>query len=208
MWKALSMSHPGLPALHRAGPVLVDVKPRDQVNDPKIAETFAWVHDVVDSLGWSIRNRQRAAWSTPWRMSASLQGFGGGSQSMSLRCAQLRTTTVGLTLGEAYPTTHGAEPLVRAALLHMLWTHELSTDLSKVLSSTSILTSPGSSHEQGGCAHRRRNAGDVRRRVHVVTEWLPTVEGTDVVLRGPNSVCRMSVVELVSGSTRAAADRF
>jgi hypothetical protein len=36
--------------------------------------------------------------------------------------------------------------------------------------------------------------------VHEVTEWLPTVNGTDVVLRGPNSVCRMSVVELVSGT--------
>lgn len=35
--------------------------------------------------------------------------------------------------------------------------------------------------------------------VHVVTEWLPTVEGTDVVLRGPTSVCRVSLVELVSG---------
>jgi hypothetical protein len=38
--------------------------------------------------------------------------------------------------------------------------------------------------------------------VHEVSEWVPTVSGTDVVLRGPNSVCRMSVVELVSG-TRA-----
>ena len=36
--------------------------------------------------------------------------------------------------------------------------------------------------------------------VHEVTEWLPTVNGTDVVLRGPISVCRMSVVELVSGA--------
>ena len=36
--------------------------------------------------------------------------------------------------------------------------------------------------------------------VHEVTEWLPTVCGTDVVLRGPNSVCRMSVVELVGGT--------
>jgi len=38
--------------------------------------------------------------------------------------------------------------------------------------------------------------------IHEVTEWLPTVSGTDVVLRGPNSVCRMSVVELLCG-TRA-----
>jgi len=36
--------------------------------------------------------------------------------------------------------------------------------------------------------------------VHEVTEWLPTVCGTDVVLRGPHSVCRMSVVELVGGT--------
>jgi hypothetical protein len=36
--------------------------------------------------------------------------------------------------------------------------------------------------------------------VHEVSEWVPTVSGTDVVLRGPNSVCRMSVVELVSGT--------
>ena len=35
--------------------------------------------------------------------------------------------------------------------------------------------------------------------VHVVTEWLPTAQGTDVVLRGPTSVCRVSLVELVSG---------
>src|SRR6478672_6989423 len=34
--------------------------------------------------------------------------------------------------------------------------------------------------------------------VHEVTEWIPTINGTDVILRGPNSVCRMSVVELVS----------
>jgi transposase-like protein len=36
--------------------------------------------------------------------------------------------------------------------------------------------------------------------VHEVTEWIPTVCGTDVILRGANSVCRMSVVELVSGT--------
>jgi hypothetical protein len=35
--------------------------------------------------------------------------------------------------------------------------------------------------------------------VHVVTEWLPTAQGTDIVLRGPISVCRVSLVELVSG---------
>ena len=36
--------------------------------------------------------------------------------------------------------------------------------------------------------------------VHEVSEWIPTICGTDVVLRGPNSVCWMSVVELLSGT--------
>jgi hypothetical protein len=47
-------------------------------------------------------------------------------------------------VGEAIHDTQGAEPLARAALLHLLWTHELLTDLSNVLSSQSILTVPGS----------------------------------------------------------------
>jgi hypothetical protein len=44
-----------------------------------------------------------------------------------------------VTFGDALRNVDGAEPLTRAALLHMLWTHEVSTDLSKVLSSQSIL---------------------------------------------------------------------
>jgi hypothetical protein len=36
--------------------------------------------------------------------------------------------------------------------------------------------------------------------MHVVTEWLPTPHGTDVVLRGPASVCRISLVELLTGA--------
>ena len=60
--------------------------------------------------------------------------------------SQLRTRQLdGASVGEAIHDTQGAEPLARAALLHLLWTPELVTDLSKVLSSTSILTAPGSS---------------------------------------------------------------
>ena len=35
-----------------AGPVLVEVKPREQISDRKVAETFNWVQNVSDSLGW------------------------------------------------------------------------------------------------------------------------------------------------------------
>lgn len=42
--------------------------------------------------------------------------------------------------------------------------------------------------------------------VHVVSEWLPTAHGTDVVLRGPTSLCRISVVELISGARYRVLD--
>ncbi len=34
--------------------------------------------------------------------------------------------------------------------------------------------------------------------IHEITEWLPTTTGTDVVLTGPTSACRMSLVALLS----------
>jgi hypothetical protein len=43
---------PDYPLLTDADPVLVDVKPREQVNGTKVAETFEWVQHVIESLGW------------------------------------------------------------------------------------------------------------------------------------------------------------
>ena len=66
--------------------------------------------------------------------------------------SQLRTRKLdGASVGEAIHDTQGAEPLARAALLHLLWTQELLTDLSKTLSSQSILAMPGSSRAGRAC---------------------------------------------------------
>ena len=35
--------------------------------------------------------------------------------------------------------------------------------------------------------------------IHQITEWLTATAGTEVVLTGPTSVCRMSLVALLSG---------
>ena len=35
-----------------ADPVLVDVKPHELVSSTEVAETFEWVHNVIESLGW------------------------------------------------------------------------------------------------------------------------------------------------------------
>ena len=118
-----------------AGPVLVDVKPREQVNDTKIAETFAWVQNVVESLGW----RFEIASEQPPVLLDNVRFLAGYRRPQSVNEPALRalraTQFDNVTFGDAVRNADGAEPLVRAALLHMLWTHEVSTDLSKVLSS-------------------------------------------------------------------------
>jgi hypothetical protein len=126
------------------GPVVVDVKPADLLDDPAVAETFEWVRAVVESLGWSfeVASEQPRVLMENVRF---LSGYRRRAWVNESALRQLRTRQLdGASVGEAIHDTQGAEPLVRAALLHLLWTHELLTDLSNVLSSESILTVPGS----------------------------------------------------------------
>ena len=125
--------------------MVVDVKPADLLDDPKVAETFEWVRADVAPLGWSFE----VASEQPGVMMDNVRFLAGFRRQTSINdsaLSQLRTQRLdGASVGEAICGTHGAEPLTRAALLHMLWTHELLTDLSIVLSSKSILAEPSSS---------------------------------------------------------------
>jgi hypothetical protein len=122
-----------------ANPVLVDVKPREHANDTKVAETFAWVQNVIESLGW----RFEIASEQPPVLLDNVRFLAGYRRPQSINEPALRalqaTSFDNVTFGDAVRSVTGAEPLVRAALLHMLWTHEVSTDLTKVLSSQSVL---------------------------------------------------------------------
>ena len=127
------------------GPVVVDVKPAGLLDDPAVAETFEWVRVVVECLGWS----SEVASEQPGVMMENVRFLAGYRRSAWVNdsaLSQLRTRKLdGASVGEAIHDTQGAEPLVRAALLHLLWTQELRTDLPKTLFSQSILTMPGSS---------------------------------------------------------------
>lgn len=125
--------------LTAANPVVVDVKPREQVSDTKVAETFAWVQNVIESLGWRF---EIASEQTPVLLD-NVRFLAGYRRPQSVNEPVLRalraTQFDNVSFGDAARNVDGAEPLTRAALLHMLWTQEVSTDLSKVLSSQSIL---------------------------------------------------------------------
>jgi hypothetical protein len=121
------------------GPVVVDVKPADLLDDPAVADTFEWVHAFMNSLGWSF---EVASEQPPVMMDniRFLAGFRRLTLVNDSALSRLRSQRLdGASVGEAIRGTSGAEPSVRAALLHMLWTQELVTDLSERLSSKSVL---------------------------------------------------------------------
>ena len=80
------------------GPMVVDVKPAGLLDDPAVAETFKWVHVVVESLGWSFE----VASEQPRVMmehSAFLPAIGGVRGSSYSALSQLRTAEAGWGFG-------------------------------------------------------------------------------------------------------------
>lgn len=121
----------------------VAVKPRDRLDEPKIAETLAWVGEVVESCGWGFEVASEPA--QPFFDNVRFLAGYRRKQTISTEAlAQLRAMALrGMTFGEAVRRAPAPEPLVRAALLHMLWTQEARTDLSLVLSDKALLMPGG-----------------------------------------------------------------
>lgn len=120
-------------------PIVVDVKPRERLESVGVAETLEWVSSIIESIGWrfEVAIEQPGIEIQNVRFLAGFRRTAGISQECldDLRNSDLD----GLAFREALRKTSAPEPIARAALLHLLWTHELTTDLSRVLSSTSVL---------------------------------------------------------------------
>ncbi|WP_395358397.1 TnsA-like heteromeric transposase endonuclease subunit [Streptomyces sp. YH02] len=122
------------------GPVVVDVKPRERLTNPKVAFTFDWTKRTVQSRGW-----QYEVWSEPPTARLEnlrfLSGYRRDWLFDSALLAELRLANFdGLTLGDAARITrHRPEPCVRAAIHHLMWAGELSADLARPLSPATLL---------------------------------------------------------------------
>jgi hypothetical protein len=122
-----------------SGITVVDVKPAFRLQHPKVIATFAWVRQVVQDAGWSFE-----VFSEPdpillanIRFLAGYRRPEGISQEL---LAELRSRLLtGLTFGDAVRCVDAPAPCLRAALLHMLWRHELTIDLSLPLSADTVL---------------------------------------------------------------------
>jgi hypothetical protein len=125
--------------LTEEGPVVVDVKPQARLDDPDVVATFVWVRKVVESAGWrfEVVSEQPPAKLENVRFLAGYRHAHGISQAA---LAELRSIDLdGVSFADAIRRASGPSPLIRAGLLHMLWTHQLTADLSEVLCSETIL---------------------------------------------------------------------
>lgn len=122
------------------GPVVVAVKPRDQLDRPKNIDTFSWVRSAIESMGWRF---EIASEPEPVLME-NVRFLAGYRRSRyvntdaleELRSVNLNNVSFGDVLRQVRRTP---APLARSALLHMLWSHEVLTDLDVVLTDRSIL---------------------------------------------------------------------
>lgn len=127
------------------GPVVVNVKPKGRLHDPAVVATLDWVREVVESVGWrfEIASEQPAAMLENVRF---LAGYRRAERISQSALVAVRATDVdGLQFRDAIQKVSQPGPFVRAALLHMLWTHELTMDLAQVICSQTVLHSATSS---------------------------------------------------------------
>ena len=125
------------------GPVVVDVKPKDKLEDPVVASTLAWTRAAIESRGWSYE-----VWSEPPAVELNnlrfLSGFRRARQFRQELVSELRNTDLdNVSIGAATEGLAGwRRPLVRSTLLHLVWLQYFHVDLSRPLSASHILT-PG-----------------------------------------------------------------
>lgn len=123
------------------GPVVVDVKPRHRLDRPEVAATFDWTREVVGRRGWRFEVRSEpprtrienlrflAGYRRDWLFDPMLLA--------ALRGADLR----GVSLGEAVICLSGwPQPLIRSAVLHLIWSGYFVVDLDTALSASHTLT--------------------------------------------------------------------
>lgn len=125
----------------KQGPVVVDVKPLARLSNPKVAFTLDWTRKLVEGRGWRYE-----VWSEPPATELGNVRFLAGFRNP--RCFdetlldEVRQHDLsGVTLREALSADFGRPPpLVRSAVLHLVWNQHLTVDVAAPLTGSSILT--------------------------------------------------------------------
>jgi hypothetical protein len=134
--------------LTSGGPVVVDVKPRSQLDKPKVKFTLDWTRLLVEGRGWRYE-----VWSEPPATELGTIRFLAGFRNAErfdphlVNALKARDDLEGQTLEYACATYRTwTEPVVRSTVLHLLWCNHFAVNLDEPLSPGTILTK-GAPHE-------------------------------------------------------------
>lgn len=126
--------------LEQGKPVVVDVTWPERLLKPKVAFLIAWTKTVVEAIGWrydvltgvtatrSENVRFLAGYRRDWLINSD------ALDELRSRIDDFDGKQVSDVQLKGLPS-----PLVRSALLHMLWNQELVVDIDQVLSADSVL---------------------------------------------------------------------
>lgn len=117
------------------GPVVVDVKPRHRLARPEVALTFGWTRVLVEARGWryDVRCEPPAVRLENVRFLAGYRRDWLFDRELLARLGAADLD--GASLREAFGCLPGRpEPLVRAAVLHLVWAGHFTVDLDRPLS--------------------------------------------------------------------------
>lgn len=124
------------------GPVVVDVVRAERLANPKVAKLCEWTRVIVESCGWTylivsepgrirLANvRFLAGYRREWLLNRNILGEIRSHQD-DFNGSAIRDIESAL---KGFP-----KPLVRAALMHLLWHHEYSVDLDQSISPSTVL---------------------------------------------------------------------
>lgn len=123
-------------------PIVVDVKPHDRLTDPKISFTLGWTKQLVEQRGWRYE-----VWSEPPETELGTVRFLAGFRNQKFFTPTLldeltsREDLPGRTLRDACSGySRWSKPVVRSAILHLVWINHLAIELTGPLRPTSILS--------------------------------------------------------------------
>ena len=120
---------------------VVDVKPLDRLEDPKVTAQFAWTRGVCRSVGWGFEVWSGAAAT----LLANLRWLAGYRRPELVDrrvCVEVMAHVEGpvsIEQLQAGVAAHGAPDRSRSAILHLLWRGDLTADLSACLSSHTVV---------------------------------------------------------------------
>lgn len=121
---------------------VLDVKPREMLGRPRVRDSLSWSRQIVEQRGWQYRVESEPE---PVRLGnvRFLAGYRRSFQFIDSEIAAAvalldSSTTVGAAVRTVTPIVDDPA-LARALVMHLLWRHDLHTDLSFPLQSTSIV---------------------------------------------------------------------